>query len=67
MRGRYQKYKGRYADLAKHYRELEREREKVKVRHSSCKKMRAELCSLIVFCSTCWWRRRIVLYAGYRS
>ena len=31
MRARYHKYKGRYADLAKHYRELEREREKVKV------------------------------------
>jgi hypothetical protein len=30
-RTRYHKYKGRYADLAKHYKELEREREKVKV------------------------------------
>ncbi len=34
-RSRYHKYKGRYADLAKHYRELERDREKVKVRPSS--------------------------------
>lgn len=31
MRARYHKYKGRYADLSKHYKELEREREKVKV------------------------------------
>merc|ERR1740128_862 len=30
MRARYHKYKGRYADLAKHYQELEREKEKVK-------------------------------------
>lgn len=32
MRMRYHKYKGRYADLARHYKELEREREKVKVK-----------------------------------
>jgi hypothetical protein len=32
MRVRYHKYKGRYSDLARHYRELERDREKVKVR-----------------------------------
>ena len=31
MRMRYHKYKGRYSDLARHYKELEREREKVKV------------------------------------
>lgn len=34
MRARYHKYKGRYADLARHYKELEREREKVKVFNS---------------------------------
>lgn len=32
MRVRYHKYKGRYSDLARHYKELERDREKVKVR-----------------------------------
>jgi hypothetical protein len=31
MRVRYHKYKGRYSDLARHYKELERDREKVKV------------------------------------
>ncbi|XP_046463480.1 golgin subfamily A member 4-like isoform X2 [Daphnia pulex] len=30
MRVRYHKYKGRYSDLARHYKELERDREKVK-------------------------------------
>ena len=34
MRQRYHKYKGRYSDLARHYKELEREREKVKVKKS---------------------------------
>lgn len=37
MRMRYHKYKGRYSDLAKHYRELDREREKIKVLPSSAK------------------------------
>ena len=31
MRTRYHKYKGRYADLAKHYKDLEREKDRVKV------------------------------------
>ena len=31
MRARYHKYKGRYVDLAQHYKELEHEKEKVKV------------------------------------
>jgi hypothetical protein len=30
MRARYHKYKGRYSDLARHYRELEAENRKVK-------------------------------------
>jgi len=35
MRTRYHKYKGRYADLAKHYKDLELEKERVKVNNHS--------------------------------
>lgn len=51
---RYHKYRGRYTDLANHYKELERENFKMKVKLP----VKAILELNFRFFSRFWWRRR---------